>query len=405
MLFEKELSAMIIKPKAKGFICTTAHPTGCAANIKSAINEIKAHKNGGDKKLGNVLIIGASTGYGLASRLVSAFEYTCPTLGIFFERPGTETRTATAGWYNSKAFEEEAAAEGLIFESINADAFSDETKSQTIEVIKNKMPGGKVDIVIYSLASPKRNDPRREILWPSCIKPIGESFKGKTIDFHSGVVSEVEVAPATPEEIEGTVKVMGGEDWLWWIEALKDAGVLSPSALTVAFSYLGPEITHAIYKNGTIGKAKEDMEEKAREITKLLSSGGGKAVVSVNKGLVTQASSAIPVVPLYISILYKVMKEKGLHEECTGQMIRLFEKFSASNSFGWNDILCDIEGRIRVDDWEMRPDIQAEVLEIWNRINTENVAGLSDLEGYRRGFFSLFGFGADGVDYDADVEV
>ena len=393
---------MVIKPKTRGFICTTAHPEGCAANVAEAARQAAGLPGKGP---GSVLVIGASTGYGLACRVAAAFGYGAATVGVSFEKPASGGRTASAGWYNTAAFDKLAAEKGLVCESINGDAFSDEIKAQTIEAIKSRIPGGQVELVIYSLASPRRIDPRAGVTWSSVIKPVGEAFQSNTIDFHSGEVSAVTVQPASPEEIEGTVKVMGGEDWLWWIQALEQAGVLAPGALTLAFSYIGPSQTHAVYKDGTIGRAKEDLEQKAREITALLAPKGGRGIVSVNKGLVTQASSAIPVVPLYISILYRVMKKLGVHEDCTAQMLRMFRLIYAEPAGGdLSKLPLDEDGRIRMDDWEMREDVQREVLELWEKVETSNVGETTDLPGYREDFFRLFGFGLPGIDYDADVE-
>lgn len=391
---------MVIKPRTRGFICTTSHPTGCEENVKACAGVMDGAKGEGPK---SVLVLGGSTGYGLASRAAAAFGYGAATLGVAFEREASGTRTATAGWYNTLAFDRLAREKGLLSKSINGDAFSDELKQAVVDEIRSTMPDGKVDMVVYSLAAPKRTDPRAGVTWSSVIKPIGASFDSKTVDFHTGVVSDVSVKPAEAEEIEGTVKVMGGEDWLWWIEALRDAGVLSEGVVTLAYSYIGPELTHPVYKDGTIGRAKQDLYDKAHEISALLQGMGGKAFVSVNKALVTQASSAIPVVPLYISLLYRVMSEKGLHEECPEQMKRLFERLY-TRSGGWGTVPVDGDGLIRMDDWEMREDIQREVMERWERVNTENLAELSDIGGYRTAFLRLFGFEVTGVDYERDVQ-
>lgn len=392
---------MIIQPKMRGFICTTAHPAGCAANVRNQAIYAKEHPaKSGPKR---VLVIGSSTGYGLASRIAAAFGGCADTIGVFFERPASGSRTATAGWYNNQEFERLAKADGLVAESVNGDAFSKEIKADTINLIKEKIPGGKVDLVIYSVAAPKRTDPETGEVYSSVIKPIGKAFADKTVDFHTGVVSQVEVASAPPEEITQTVAVMGGADWLLWIKALLETDTLENNAATIAFSYIGPVLTHAVYKDGTIGRAKEDLEEKAGEISALLAPAGGKAFVSVNKALVTQASAAIPVVPLYISILFRIMKQAGTHEDCIQQMVRMFGD-RLCHGGKWDHVPVDEAGRIRMDDWEMEPAVQQKVTEIWQRISTENIDGLADLAGYREDFYRLFGFGLPGVDYDADVE-
>ena len=389
---------MIIQPKTRGFICTTAHPSGCEQNIVEAAERAKTLDGSGPK---NVLIIGASTGYGLACRVAAAFGYGAASVGVSLERPAAGNRTATAGWYNTQALEKLAAAKGLTAVSINGDAYSQEIKQETIDAVREHL--GKVDLVIYSLAAPKRTCSVTGQTWSSVIKPIGQIYNSKTVDFHTGQVSDVSVTPATNEEIEGTVKVMGGEDWLMWMQALSAAGVLADSVQTIAFSYIGPSMTHPVYKDGTIGRAKVNLEEKAVEISNMLASIGGRALVSVNKALVTQASSAIPVVPLYISLLYRVMKDNGLHEDCTAQMIRMYERLYAAENAG-AALPLDEEGRLRMDDYEMQPEIQAEVLSRWEKVSSENLAQLADLDGYRNDFFALFGFGVDGVDYELDVQ-
>lgn len=387
---------MIIKPKAKGFICVTAHPEGCAQNVQEQIDYVRSHKpiNGPRK----VLVIGASTGFGLASRIVSAFGAGAATIGVFFERPASGNRTATAGWYNSAAFERKAKEAGLYSKSINGDAFSDEIKKQTIELIKKDL--GQVDLVVYSLASPRRIHPVTGENLNSVIKPINREYTNKTVDFHSGKVTEATIQPASEEEIRQTVAVMGGEDWEMWIRELKSEGVLAKGAITVAYSYIGPDITRAVYREGTIGRAKDHLEATAKIIDSVLQELNGKAYVSVNKALVTQSSSAIPVVPLYISLLYKVMKEKGIHEGCIEQIVRLFKErlYSAS-------VALDISGRIRIDDLEMRADVQQEVSSLWEKVNSENIEVLSDIEGYREEFFKLFGFGFENINYDKDTEI
>lgn len=388
---------MIIKPKTRGFICTTAHPLGCAENVRQQIEYAK--QNPVENGPRGVLVIGSSTGYGLASRITAAFGCRAATVGVFFEKPAANGRTASAGWYNNAAFEQEAASDGLPFCSINGDAFSNEIKAETIAAIKSCLPGGKADLVVYSLAAPKRTDPETGEVYSSVIKPIGQAYHSKTVDFHTGVVSDVDVAPANEAEIAGTVAVMGGEDWLLWVRALSEAGVLAHNAATVAFSYIGPALTHPVYKDGTIGRAKLDLEEKSCLITELLAPVSGKAYVSVNKALVTQASAAIPVVPLYISLLYKIMKRDGLHEGCIEQITRLFRE----RLYAGGAVPADEAGRIRLDDWEMLPAVQEEIDRLWPKITTENAERLTDLLGYREEFFRLFGFGISGVDYDADI--
>ncbi|PJR04195.1 enoyl-ACP reductase FabV [Avrilella dinanensis] len=387
---------MIIKPRTRGFICLTAHPEGAAKNIKRQIDYVKSKGkiNNGPKK---VLVIGASTGFGIASRIANAFGSDAATIGVFFEKPATEGRPATAGWYNSAAFEKEAHAAGLYAKSINGDAFSDEIKQQTIDLIKQDL--GQVDLVVYSLASPRRTHPKTGVSYASVLKPIGKPFTNKTVDFHTGVVSDISIDPIdSDEDIANTIAVMGGEDWKFWMEELSKAGVLADDAKTVAYSYIGPELTYPIYRNGTIGKAKDDLEATVPVINDILSGVNGKAYVSVNKALVTQSSSAIPVVPLYISLLYKVMKEKGIHEGCIEQMQRLF-----ADRLYADEILLDENGRIRVDDWEMREDVQAEVAVLWDKVTSENIEEISDIEGYRNDFFQLFGFNIDDIDYDAET--
>lgn len=388
---------MIIEPRTRGFICLTAHPEGAATHVRKQIEYVKSKgeiKNGPKK----ALIIGASTGFGLSSRITAAFGSEAATIGVFFEKPAKPNRPASAGWYNSAAFEKEAHAAGLYAKSINGDAFSDEIKKEAIDLIKKDL--GQVDLVIYSLASPRRQHPKTGELHASVLKPIGESFENKTVDFHSGEVSDIKIDPVeNKEDIENTVAVMGGEDWKFWIEELQQAGVLAEGVKTVAYSYIGPELTFPIYRNGTIGRAKDDLESSVEDLNKILAGVEGKAYVSVNKALVTQSSSAIPVVPLYISLLYKVMKEKGIHEGTIEQMQRLFSE----RLYGEGEIELDEKGRIRVDDWEMREDVQAEVQKLWDKATTENLEKISDIEGYRKEFFHLFGFEFDEVDYQADT--
>lgn len=385
---------MIVKPKIRGFICTTAHPVGCAEHVDRQIEYVKGSKPlQGAKK---VLVIGASTGYGLASRIAATFGMGADTVGLFFERPASEDRTATAGWYNTAAFERAAREAGRIAVSLNGDAFSNETKEAAIRLVKETL--GKVDLVVYSIASPRRTDPDTGETYTSVLKPIGQAYSNRTVNVQTGAVTDVTLEPASDEEIRQTVKVMGGEDWTLWMNALAEAGVLADGVTTLAYSYIGPKVTHAIYREGTIGRAKDDLEATAHRLTESLKPYNGRAFVSVNKALVTQASSAIPIVPLYISILYKIMKEKNLHEGCIEQMHRLFDRL-----YTGGPVPTDEKGRIRLDDWEMREDVQALVDEAWAKISTETLPEAGDLEGYRREFLHLFGFGFDNVDYEADV--
>ena len=387
---------MIIEPRMRGFICLTAHPKGSEQNVKNQIEYIKSKGpiNGAKK----VLVIGASTGFGLASRITSAFGSDAATIGVFFEKPPVEGKTASPGWYNSAAFEAEAHKAGLYAKSINGDAFSNEIKKQTLDLIKADL--GQVDLIIYSLASPVRQHPTTGVLHRSVLKPIGQTFTNKTVDFHTGNVTEVSIAPANEEDIENTVAVMGGEDWAMWIDALKAENLLADGATTVAYSYIGPSLTEAVYRKGTIGRAKDDLEATAFSITESLKSVGGKAYVSVNKALVTQASSAIPVIPLYISLLYKIMKEEGIHEGCIEQIQRLFQ----DRLYNGSDVPVDDKGRIRIDDWEMRDDVQEKVAKLWSEATTETLPEIGDLAGYKNDFLNLFGFGFDGVDYKAEAE-
>ena len=387
---------MIIEPRMRGFICTTAHPDGAAENVKQQIEYVKSKgKIDGPKR---VLVIGASTGFGLASRITSAFGCDASTIGVFFEKPPSEGKTASAGWYNSAAFEKEATKAGLYAKSINGDAFSDEIKDQTLALIKEDL--GQIDLIIYSLASPVRTHPKTGVTHRSVLKPIGEKFTNNTVDFHTGKVSEVSIEPCSGDDIENTVIVMGGEDWKMWMDALKKENLLAEGATTVAYSYIGSSLTEAVYRNGTIGKAKDDLENTAFSITDSLSDIGGKAYVSVNKALVTQASSAIPVIPLYISLLYKTMKAKGIHEGCIEQIQRLFQ----DRLFAGKEVPVDEKGRIRIDDWEMRDDVQEEVADLWNRVTTENLSELGDLEGYKKEFYQLFGFDVQNVNYTKDAD-
>ncbi|MCA0448085.1 MAG: trans-2-enoyl-CoA reductase family protein [Bacteroidetes bacterium] len=386
---------MIIEPKMRGFICLTSHPDGCEQNIINQINYVKSKGQiNGPKK---VLVIGASTGFGLASRITSAFGSDASTIGVFFEKPPMEGKPATPGYYNSLAFQKHAEKAGLYARSINGDAFSNEVKKITIDLIKKDL--GQVDLVIYSLASPVRQHPVTGVLHRSVLKPIGVPFSNKTVDFHTGIVSTVTIEPCSDEDIQNTVAVMGGEDWDMWITELMKAGALSENALTLAYSYIGPSLTEAVYRKGTIGRAKDHLEASAFSITEKMKSLNGKAFVSVNKALVTQASSAIPVIPLYISLLYKIMKAKGIHEGCIEQIQRLFQ----DRLYTGTNIPIDEKGRIRIDDWEMREDVQKEVADLWVKATTENIAQIGDLAGYKTDFLNLFGFNFPEVDYAKDV--
>ncbi len=387
---------MIVSPKIRGFICTTAHPEGCAKHVEEQIAVVKERGEiaRGPKK---VLVIGSSTGYGLSSRIAAAFGSNAATVGVFFERPGTADKAATAGWYNTVAFEKEAMAAGLYARSFNGDAFSDEVKHEVIQAIHEDL--GQVDLVIYSLASPRRTDPKTGEVYKSVLKPVGEVYTNKTLDTMKGTVEEVTIQPAEGDDIAQTTAVMGGEDWEMWIDAMQKAGVLAEDVQTIAYSYIGPEMTWPIYKNGTIGKAKEDLEKAQRSLDGKLAAISGKAWVSVNKALVTQASSAIPVVPLYISLLYKAMKDAGNHEDTIEQMDRLLRERICNN-----DPQPDEAGRIRIDDWEMSESIQSIVGERWDAVNSENLTDLADFEGYQASFLRLFGFGLEGVDYGAETD-
>lgn len=378
---------MVIEPKVRGFICTTAHPTGCAQAVRTQIEKAKAAKGIAAGK--RALIIGGSTGYGLASRIALAFGGGADTLNVMFEREAAGIRTATAGWYNTVAFEREAQAAGLYAKSINGDAFSEEIKAQTIEQIRRDL--GTVDLVVYSLAAPRRTLKDGTVV-SSVLKTVGKSFTNKTIDLRTNEVSEVTIPPATNDEIDATIKVMGGEDWADWIDALNAAGVLAQGARTVAYSYIGPKLTHPIYRDGSIGLAKRDLYYTAQAIAK---KHGIDACISVNKALVTQSSSAIPVVPLYISLLYKVMKAAGTHEGCIEQMCRLFSE-------KWNTR--DKDGYVRLDDYEMDSAVQKKVADAWKEVNTQNLKEYADLDGYFDDFYRMFGFRWENVDYSADVQ-
>ena len=387
---------MVIQPKVRGFICTNAHPVGCAANVQQQIDHVLAQgpiANGPRR----ALVIGASTGYGLASRIPAAFGCGADTLGVFFEKEPSERRPATAGWYNTAALHRAARARGLYAEGINGDAFSDEVKDQVVAKLKREL--GPVDLVVYSIAAPRRTDPRTGITYTSALKPIGQPFTMRGINTDTLVVEETTVPPASEEEIAHTVKVMGGEDWEWWMERLDKEGLLAPGCKTTAYTYIGKEMTWPLYGHAAIGMAKRDLDRAARAIAARLQKIGGECRVSVLKALVTQASSAIPIMPLYISILYKIMKEAGTHEGCIEQIQGLF----ARQLYGADREL-DEEGRFRMDAKELRDEVQAKVKQLWETVTTENVDRLTDLKGYKEEFLRLFGFGIAGVDYGADVD-
>ncbi len=390
---------MIIKPRIKGFVCITSHPNGCQENIREQADYAKGQKVFHPNKPRRVLVIGSSTGYGMSSRISAAFSCGADTLGVYFERPPSGERTASAGYYNSQAFCKLAKEEGLQAEDVNGDAFSNEIKDEVIA--KAKEFGGQFDLVIYSLASPRRTDPQTGETYRACLKPIGTIYKNKTLDTDRKLVKEVTIDPANADEIAQTEKVMGGEDWKAWTDVLLEADLLSPNCLNIAYSYIGPQVTQPIYRNGTIGQAKLHLENTAAEITKKMNeAGSGKAYVSVNKALVTQASSAIPVVPLYISILYKIMMESGTHEGCIEQTCRLFK----DRLYGDGETLVDEQNRIRLDDWEMEPAVQQKIIEIWPSVTTENLNELTSFELYQLEFLKLFGFGRTEIDYDQEVD-
>ena len=387
---------MVIEPKFRGFICTAAHPAGCYQAVKKQIEYIESKGRFGGPK--NVLIIGASTGYGLASRIAATFGTGAKTIGVFFEKPAAGKRTGSAGWYNTVAFEKIAHKSGYYAKSINGDAFSNDIKEQITELVQKDL--GKIDLIIYSLAAPRRKDPISGETYASVLKPIGETYTNKTVDPLTGEVKEISIGSADEKDIENTVRVMGGDDWALWIDYLAEHNLLADDVKTVAYSYIGPKLTHAVYKDGTIGRAKDHLFEIAQKLDKKLNVSGGHAYISVNKALVTQASAAIPVVPLYMSILFKLMKEEGTHEGCIEQIYRLYKDNLYSDSPTLDEL-----GRIRIDDLEMQPEIQAKIETIWPQVTSENVEQLTDIQGYRDEFYQLFGFGLNGIDYKADVDV
>lgn len=389
---------MIVKPRIRGFICTTAHPHGCAAHVNHQIDYVAANSSVAAGAFGNVLVLGCSGGYGLASRIVAGFGCGAKTLGVSFEKSPTESKTASAGWYNNKAFEARAEKEGLYAKTLDGDAFSDAMRDQVIDTIKADL--GQIDLVVYSLASPVRQHPKTDTLHRSAIKPLGEVLDIKTVHVEKGEVSNVALEPATEQEIADTVTVMGGEDWEYWIDALLANDLLAPKAKTVAYTYIGSELTWPIYWEGTLGKAKADLDRASGEIQRKLQAVDGDARVAVLKAIVSQASAAIPVVPLYAALLFQVMKEQGSHEECIEHIDRLF----ASQLQGSETMRLDDAGRIRVDDLELAEVVQTEVKRRWPLVNTDNLPELGDLAGFREDFLKIFGFGIQGVDYDADVD-
>ena len=386
---------MIIKPRVRGFLCITTHPEGCRENVNRQIRHVQS-EGAIDQGPKRVLVLGASTGYGLASRITAAFGAGASTLGVFFEKPGTERKPGTAGWYNAAAFHNAADEAGLYAKSINGDAFSDDVKARVIDLIKEDL--GAIDLVVYSLAAPRRTHPKTGVVHTSTLKPIGGDTVQKGVNTDKEEIQEYHLEAANQEEIDNTVAVMGGEDWQMWIEALDEAGVLAEGAKTTAYTYIGEKITWDIYWHGTIGAAKKDLDKRVVNIRERLAARGGDARVSVLKAVVTQASAAIPAMPIYLAILFKVMKARGEHEGCIEQVNRLFRDSLYGSKVG-----PDADGRLRADNLELNPEVQAEVAAIWETINTDNLKTASDFEGYRREFLQLFGFEVDGVDYDADV--
>ncbi|MEC6822200.1 enoyl-ACP reductase FabV [Photobacterium piscicola] len=389
---------MIIKPKTRGFICTTTHPVGCEENVKQQIADTKAQGPIANAPK-RVLVVGSSSGYGLSSRIAAAFGGGAATIGVFFEKPGTEKKPGTAGWYNSAAFDKFAKAEGLYSKSLNGDAFSNEAKQKTIDLIKQDL--GQIDMVIYSLASPVRKLPETGEVIRSCLKPMGETYTTTAVDTNKNVLIETSIEPATEQEVEDTVTVMGGQDWELWIDALANADVLADGCKTVAFSYIGTELTWPIYWHGALGKAKMDLDRAAKELNTKLSATGGSANVAVLKSVVTQASSAIPVMPLYIAMVFKKMREEGVHEGCMEQILRMFKQRLYKEDGTAPDV--DAENRLRLDDWELREDIQQHCRDLWSTVTNDNLYDVADYQQYKDEFLKLFGFGVDGIDYDADV--
>ena len=393
------MAVQVVKPRIRGFICTNAHPVGCDQNVRDQIDHIKSVGSPKPTNL-NALVLGASTGYGLASRVALTWLYGAKSIGVYYERPADGKRTATAGYYNSYALRKLAQEDGFFASDVNGDAFSGDLKRETIGRIKQEL--GKIDVLVYSLASPRRYHPRTGAEHQSVLKPIGEPYRGKTVDLTREVITDVLIEPATEIEVDDTVAVMGGEDLEMWTEALLAEDLLATESTVVAYTYIGHELTWPIYRDGTIGKAKEDLETRINALDAKLSSAlGGHAYLSVNKAVITQASSAIPVVPLYISVLYDIMNAQGINEDPIGQMGRLFSEHLGP---GLTPAL-DADRRLRLDDRELRANVVAEVARRWEEVNTENYLDLSDYAGFKRGFRNLFGFEVDGVDYDAPVEV
>lgn len=388
---------MIVQPRVRGFICTAAHPTGCAKIVQREIDYVRSQAPIPCPK--RILIVGASMGYGLACRIAATFGANAQTIGVIFDRQASGKRTASAGWYNTAAFEEAAHAEGHYAKTINGDAYSDEIKQQVCDLIRQDW--GQVDLVIHSLAAPKRTEPKTGTVHTSVLKPLGQTYTNKTINAMTGEVKEISLEPANEAETAATVAVMGGADWTLWIEKLMSENLLAEQAKTIAFSYIGPALTHPIYTGGTIGQAKKDLHETAERLDEKLKAIGGEACISVNRALVTQASSAIPVVPLYLSILFKLMKAQGTNEGCIEQMVRMFK----TDLYSTDRKPRDEDNRIRLDDWELEPELQKQILDVWDQVNTDNVEQLTDLAGYRHYFYELFGFEQEGIDYDADVDV
>jgi enoyl-[acyl-carrier protein] reductase/trans-2-enoyl-CoA reductase (NAD+) len=388
---------MIIEPKIMKGVCLTSHPEGCAKEVENQIAYVKS-KTAIDMPK-HILVVGCSTGFGLASRITAAFSGGSETLGISFEKGPSAKRPASPGWYNNRAFDKASAAAGLKSHTLDGDAFSDGIKEEAAAWIKENW--GSVDMIVYSLASPVRVDPDSGETYRSVLKPIGKPYTAQSVDFMSGAISDVTIEPAADGDVAPTVKVMGGEDWARWISHFKSAGILADGCRTVAYSYIGPQITYPVYREGTIGKAKEDLENSAARLSDMLKDVNGQAYVSVNKALVTRASSVIPVVPLYMALLFKVMKEKGIHEGCIEQMYRLF----AERLVPGQDVPVDEDGRIRIDDWEMREDVQSAVSELWDKVTSENLSELSDIEGYREDFLKLHGFNVEGIDYSKEVDL
>lgn len=391
------MTEQVVQPRIRGFISLTAHPEGCAANVREQVEVIGRGSLQGT--LGTALVVGSTTGYGLSSALVACFGYGARTLGVGFEKAPEGGKTGTAGWYNASAASHLARERGLTYRTINADAFDAATKQEVVDALRGG-DFGPVDVLVYSLAAPRRRGVDGTV-WNSTLKPIGEAYRGKAFDLRSESLTEASIEPATDVEIESTVRVMGGDDWMDWVRLLADEGLLAPGARTVAYSYIGPEVSAPIYRRGTIGRAKEHLEESAAEVDALMRRHGGRAWVSVNKSVVTQASSAIPAVPLYISVAFRVMKDQGVHEGVVEQIVRLFRDHLGPGV----DPRTDEAGRIRIDDREMDEAVQAVVTESWERLSNDTFAELADWDGYREDFQRLFGFGVAGVDYDAPAEI